>query len=81
MKSTKNDLSPWVVESRAKLVPDASSCIGNRKLHNHEILSEIGANDGKHHNTLLDELPNDVHAPGRSIEIPWVVDTVYNSGS
>jgi hypothetical protein len=32
------------------LVPDVSSCIGNRRLHSaqrREILSEIEANDGK----------------------------------
>jgi hypothetical protein len=51
------------------LVPDASSCIGNRRLHSHEILSEIGANDDKHHSTNLDELPNDGHAVGRLMEI------------
>jgi len=50
-------------------VPDASSCIGNRRLRSHEILSEIDANDDKHHSTILDEPSNDVHAVGRLIEI------------
>jgi hypothetical protein len=56
-------------------------CIGNRRLHSHEILSEIGANDDRHHNTILYEPSNDVHAVGRSIEMPWLVDRVYNGGS
>jgi hypothetical protein len=55
--------------------------IGNRRLHSHEILSEIDANDDTHHSTILDEPSNDVHAVGRSIETPWLVGTVYNSGS
>jgi hypothetical protein len=53
----------------ASLVPDVSSCIGNRRLHSHEILSEICADDGKHHSMILDESSNDVHAVGRLIEI------------
>jgi hypothetical protein len=56
-------------------------CIGNRRLHSHEILSEIDANDDKHHNTILYEPSNDVHAVGRSIEMPWLVGTAYNGGS
>jgi hypothetical protein len=52
------------------LVPDASSCIGNRRLHSHESLSEIDASDDKHHSTALDEPSNDAHAVGRLIEIP-----------
>ena len=56
-------------------------CIGNRRLHSHEILSEIDANDDTHHSTILDEPSDDVHAVGRLIEMPWLVDTVYNSGS
>ncbi|MGA2628533.1 MAG: hypothetical protein ABSF63_15895 [Candidatus Bathyarchaeia archaeon] len=56
-------------------------CIGNRRLQSHEILSEIDANDDTHHSTILDEPSDDVHAVGRLIEMPWLVDTVYNSGS
>jgi len=67
--------------SQASLVPDASLCIGNRRLHSHEILREIGASDGTHHSTILDEPSNDVHAVGRLIEMPWLAHTVYNSGS
>ena len=63
------------------LVQDASLCIGNHKLHNHEILSEIDANDDRRHNTILDEPSNDVHAVGRSIEMLCLVDRVYIGGS
>ena len=67
--------------SQASLVPDASLCIGNRRPHSHGILSEIDANDDTHHSTILGERSNDVHAVGRLIEMPWLVDTIYNSGS
>jgi len=51
------------------LVPHFFSCIGNRRLHSHEILSEIDANDDKRHSTILDEPSNDAGAAGRLIEI------------
>jgi len=54
----------------ASLVPDVSSYIDNRRLHNHEILSGIDVNDDRHHSTILDERSNDADALGRSIEIP-----------
>jgi hypothetical protein len=55
--------------THAILVPDASSCIGNRRPHSREILSGIDANDGKHHSTILDELSNDARGLDRLIEI------------
>ena len=72
---------PAEATRRASLVPDASSCIGNRRLHSDYVLSEIDANDDKHHSTIPDEPSNDVHAVGRLIEISQLVHTVYNSGS
>jgi len=65
----------------SSLVPDASLCIGNRRLHSHEILSEIDADDDTHHSTILDGSSNDVDAVGRLIEMLWLVDRVCNSGS
>jgi len=62
-------------------VLDASSCIGSRRLHSREILSGIGADGGKHHNKDPDEPSNDADARARSIEIPYLVDTICNSGS
>jgi len=63
------------------LVPDVSLCIGNRRRRSHGILSEIDADDDKHRNKDPDEPSNDVDAPAHSIEMPYSVDTMCNSGS
>lgn len=56
-------------------------CSGSRRQHNHEILSEIDVDDGKHHSTILDGQSNDVHAVDCLIEMLGLVDRVYIDGS